>query len=93
MSEIFRVLRKGGFAILQVPISYKIDKTYEDPSISDSAEREKKFGQRDHVRIYGRDYIDRLKKIGFDVAVISDLAASFPKFGLNSKEKIFVCYK
>lgn len=93
MSEIFRVLRKGGFAILQVPISYKMDKTYEDSSITDPAERENAFGQRDHVRIYGLDYFDRLKKIGFDVEVISDLATKFSKFGLNSKEKIFVCHK
>lgn len=93
MSEIYRVLRKGGFAILQVPISYVTDKTYEDPSISDPAEREKVFGQRDHVRIYGLDYFDRLKKIGFEVEVVSDLATRYSKYGLNGKEKIFVCHK
>lgn len=93
MSEIFRVLRKGGFAILQVPISYKMNKTYEDSSIIDPAEREKAFGQCDHVRIYGIDYFERLKKIGFKVEVISDLATRHSKYGLNSKEKIFVCHK
>lgn len=93
MSEIYRVLRKGGFAILQVPISYVTDKTYEDPSISDPAEREKVFGQRDHVRIYGLDYFDRLKKIGFEIEVVSDLATRYSKYGLNGKEKIFVCHK
>ncbi len=62
MSEIYRVLKKGGFAILQVPISYKMDKTYEDFSIIESNAREEAFGQRDHVRIYGLDYFDRLKK-------------------------------
>lgn len=93
MSEIFRVLRKGGFAILQVPISYKMDRTYEDSSISDPAEREKAFGQRDHLRIYGLDYFDRLKKVGFDVKIFSNLADEHPKFGLNKKEKIFICHK
>lgn len=93
MSEIYRVLRKGGFAILQVPISYITDKTYEDPSISDPAEREKVFGQCDHVRIYGLDYFDRLKKVGFEVEIVSDLATRYSKYGLNSKEKIFICHK
>lgn len=93
MSEIFRVLRKGGFAILQVPISYKLDKTYEDPNITEPKSREDFFGQSDHVRIYGPDYTDRLKKVGFDVDVVSNLAAKHPKFGLNDKEKIYICRK
>ena len=93
MSEIFRVLKKGGFAILQVPISYKLKKTYEDPSITDEKNREIAFGQRDHVRIYGLDYIDRLKKVGFKVEIISNLAANNPKYGLNIKENVFVCRK
>ena len=93
MSEIFRVLKKGGFAILQVPISYKLQNTYEDSNITDPKDRERVFGQRDHVRIYGIDYIDRLKKVGFNVEVISNLAEKFPKYGLNSKEKVFICHK
>lgn len=93
MSEIFRVLKKGGFAILQVPISYKINKTYEDFSITDSKCREDAFGQCDHVRIYGPDYVDRLKSIGFNVDVISNLAETHPKAGLNKKENIFICRK
>lgn len=93
MSEIFRVLKKGGFAILQVPISYKLDKTYENSNITDPKAREESFGQRDHVRIYGPDYVDRLKSVGFDVEIISNLAKSHPKFGLNNKEKLYICRK
>lgn len=93
MSEIYRVLKKGGFAILQVPISYKMDKTYEDFSIIESNAREEAFSQRDYVRIYGLDYFDRLKKVGFEIEVISNLADVYPKFGLNKKEKIFICHK
>lgn len=93
MSEIYRVLKKGGFAILQVPISYKMDKTYEDFSITECNAREEAFGQRDHVRIYGLDYFDRLKKVGFDVEIISNLATKYSKYGLNRKEKIFICHK
>ena len=93
MSEIFRVLKNGGFAILQVPISYKLSKTYENKKITSPKSREEAFGQSDHVRIYGLDYVDRLKKVGFNVEVVSNLASSYPKFGLNAKEKIFVCHK
>ena len=93
MSEIYRVLKRGGFAILQVPISFKLKKTYEDSKIINPKEREEAFGQHDHVRIYGLDYFDRLKKIGFDTEIISNLAYTHPNYGINKKEKIFICHK
>lgn len=68
LSEIHRVLKPGGWAILQVPFFYPLPKvTYEDPSITDPKEREKVFGQDDHVRMYGEDYADRLASAGFKV--------------------------
>ncbi|MEA1878275.1 MAG: methyltransferase domain-containing protein [Bacteroidota bacterium] len=67
MREIFRVLRAGGTAILQVPQDYSLEKTYEDSSITDPLEREKHFLQKDHVRLYGMDYPERLRKAGFEV--------------------------
>lgn len=67
MSELLRVVKPGGWAILQVPISLSIEKTYEDSSIKTAAEKELHFGQSDHVRIYGLDYLDRLKNAGFEV--------------------------
>jgi len=69
MREIFRVLKKGGWAILLVPME-DTDKTYEDFSIDTDYEREKAFGQSDHVRKYGRDYVDRLRSVGFNVTVV-----------------------
>ncbi len=74
MRELFRVLKPGGFAILQVPIKdiYNgrvINKTYEDFSITDPKKREHVFGQHDHVRIYGRDFKDRLENAGFKVNI------------------------
>ena len=74
MREIYRVLKPAGFAILQVPIKdyfngMKIDKTYEDPSITKPSERKRAYGYFDHFRIYGRDYPDRLKKAGFKVRI------------------------
>jgi SAM-dependent methyltransferase len=67
MQEIFRVLKPGGWAIMQVPVNWDRDYTYEDSSITTPAEREKHFGQYDHVRYHGTDYPDRLRSVGFEV--------------------------
>lgn len=67
MKEIFRVLKPGGTAILQIPIDMQRKLTFEDDSITDKEERSRIFGQYDHVRVYGRDYFATLRKIGFKV--------------------------
>ena len=67
MTEIHRVLAPGGMAILMVPIALDHATTDEDPSVTDPQERIRRFGQFDHVRLYGRDYVDRLKSAGFEV--------------------------
>lgn len=67
MSELYRVLKKKAWSILQVPIDYNRAKTYEDFSITEPEKREKAFGQSDHVRWYGRDFKDRLERSGFKV--------------------------
>ncbi|HEX2076857.1 MAG TPA: methyltransferase domain-containing protein [Longimicrobium sp.] len=76
MAEFFRVLRRGGWAILLVPIT--ADATYEDPTVVDPAERLRLFGQEDHVRRYGPDYVDRLRQAGFEVATtrVTDLVSA-----------------
>lgn len=70
MTELYRVLKIGGWGVFQVPQDLNREKTFEDDSITDKRERAKIFGQYDHVRIYGRDYFDRLRKIGFQVEEI-----------------------
>lgn len=70
MNELFRVLRKGGWGVFQIPQDLNRQETFEDNSITDKRERAKIFGQYDHVRIYGRDYFDRLRSAGFHVAEI-----------------------
>lgn len=65
-SEIKRILKPGGWAILMVPINPNVD-TWEDPSITDPEERKRCFGQYDHVRQFGRDYAQVLEKAGFTV--------------------------
>ncbi len=67
MSELFRVMKKGGWGIFQVPIKSSLSTTYEDFSITDPKERQKHFGQYDHVRWYGMDYSQRLESVGFSV--------------------------
>lgn len=68
MQELFRVLKPGGTALLQVPLNPSLKVTFEDNSITDKAERTKIFGQYDHVRIYGLDYFEKLRSTGFTVA-------------------------
>ena len=70
MKEIYRVLKKGGVAILQVPIDENLSKTFEDKTIIDPKKKSELFGQYDHVRKYGTDYYDKLKSVGFIVKKI-----------------------
>ncbi len=67
MREFCRVLKSNGWAILLVPVT--ADETFEDPSIVEPLERLKAFGQKDHVRRYGPDYVDRLREAGFRVEI------------------------
>jgi SAM-dependent methyltransferase len=69
LHEFYRILRIGGWAVLNVPIT--AEHTFEDPSVTDPDERTRLFGQDDHVRRYGPDYSDRLKQAGFEVAAIN----------------------
>jgi Methylase involved in ubiquinone/menaquinone biosynthesis len=64
LSEILRVLRPGGWAILQTPFSSKLHRTWSDPGIDNGAARLQAFGQKDHVRLYGRDVFERIASSG-----------------------------
>lgn len=70
MREMRRVLRPGGVAIVMVPVELDSERTREDPTVTDPAEREELFGQDDHVRAYGRDFRERLTEAGFEVEVV-----------------------
>jgi SAM-dependent methyltransferase len=97
MQELFRVLKKGGFGIFQIPqdISRKI--TFEDNTITNRKERAKIFGQYDHVRVYGLDYFDKLRSVGFRVDEIDYTQKIAPveleRFCLMKDEILPVCYK
>lgn len=97
MSELYRVLKKGGTGIFQVPIDMKREKTFQDDSITDKLERNKIFGQYDHVRVYGKDYFKKLEYTGFKVQQI-DYSKKFSdkeilKFSIIRGEIIPVCTK
>lgn len=98
MSELYRVLRPGGWAIIQVPFFPPLpDVTEEDITISDPRERERRFGQDDHVRKYGTDYAARLSKAGFKVVedrFIDELSQEEKvKYALPPDETIYLCKK
>jgi predicted SAM-dependent methyltransferase len=97
MHELYRVLKPGGMAILQIPQDLKREVTFADDSITDQEERAKIFGQYDHVRIYGRDYFDKLRSIGFRVIEEDYTHKIAPelveKYCLVKGEIIPVCFK
>jgi len=96
-SEIYRVLKKGGWAILQVPLDITKATTFEDDSITDPKEREKIFGQYDHVRLYGRDYPQRLEKSGLKVIpdnLIQEIGnEKADRYRLDKTELLYYCTK
>lgn len=95
-SEINRVLKKEGWGIIQSPV-YNLEKTIEDKSVTDPSERERLFGQRDHLRKYGRDYAKRLNGSGLTVEenkFIKSLdAETIQRHALAGEEIIFYCKK
>ncbi|MFL0353984.1 class I SAM-dependent methyltransferase [Xanthomarina sp. GH4-25] len=97
MQELYRVLKPGGYGIFQIPQDISREKTFEDDSITDKKERAAIFGQYDHVRIYGRDYFDKLRSIGFKVDEVDYTSTlseeDITKYCLAKGEIIPVVYK
>lgn len=97
MQELFRVMKIGGFGIFQVPIDTSLEKTLEDDAVNTPALREKHYGQRDHLRQYGRDYSQKLRDSGFTVTE-DDYVSTIPKhlaqrYALPTHEVIYLCKK
>ncbi len=97
MQELYRVLKPNGMGIFQIPQDITLEKTYEDFSITSPEERAKHFGQYDHVRVYGKDYFNRLRSVGFKVDEINYskkiTADLVDKYRLLKGEILPVCYK
>ncbi len=98
-SELFRVLRPGGWALLTVPISLALEETSEDPTIDTALKREAAFGQPDHVRLYARDFKNRLARAGWTVNTFEwsaeemDFGGCKNRFGLIENDIIYVAAK
>lgn len=97
MQELYRVLKPGGMGIFQIPQDLSRDVTFFDDSIINQKERAAIFGQYDHVRIYGRDYFDKLRSIGFNVVEEDYTNKIKPelvkRYCLAKGEIIPICYK
>lgn len=96
LREFYRILRPGGWGVLLSPVELTRETTFEDDTVTDPAERTRIFGQYDHRRIYGADYADRLRSVGFRVDDIDYAAACAPadraRFALP-QDHIYVVYK
>lgn len=92
MRELARVLKPGGWVIIQAPVSLSLAATDEDPAVKTDAERIRRFGQRDHVRMYGRDFFDRLRDAGFD-ARLYRFAGDGRRFALPHDVSVHYCRK
>jgi SAM-dependent methyltransferase len=94
MRELKRVLRPGGTALIMCPVEQERPTTYEDPSIVTPEARREAFHQNDHVRIYGADFIDRLRVAGFDVKPDRygrRLGEQAVRYGLRPNATLYVC--
>lgn len=93
LSEIHRVLRPGGELICMIPIVEGWEETYENATITSPVERERHFGQFDHVRFYGRDFRNRTTEAGFALREITANPSDVLRYRLQRGEKVFVCLK
>ena len=97
MSELYRVMKPGGWAIMQVPQDFSRETTYEDWSITSPEDREKHFWQKDHVRLFGKDYPQWLESVGFRVVPFDKEkvlgADQVERYRLQKEEVLYIIHK
>lgn len=97
MSELYRVMKPGGWGIFQVPLDINREETLEDPNITSEEDRLKYYWQKDHVRLYGMDYGKKLEAVGFKVSVedyTKEIGAELTdKYRLMEGELLYFCQK
>jgi len=97
MQELYRILKPGGIGVFQIPQDLNRETTFEDDTIVDKEERAQIFGQYDHVRVYGKDYFNKLRSVGFKVDEVDYTktltSQQVVKYCLASDEIIPICYK
>jgi ubiquinone/menaquinone biosynthesis C-methylase UbiE len=97
ISELYRITKKGGAGILMAPIIIGLDKTIEDPTVKDEANRWRLFGQYDHVRLYAHDdYVNKIRSNGFLVEALGERYFGkkvFHALGLKRTSVLYVVTK
>ena len=97
MGEMYRVLRPGGFAVLQVPLALDLAETREDPTVTEKKARVHAYGQKDHLRLYGLDYFHRLEDAGFrverDNPFKNQWLPDLDRYCLDREEDVFLGWK
>lgn len=93
LSEIWRILKRGGCALLMFPVVEGWENTYENDAHSTSAARTLYFGQDDHVRMYGRDVRGRIRDAGFNLVEFTAEEPFVARYGLVRGDKVFVATK
>ena len=88
-------MKKGGLGIVQVPFYDPIpEKTIEDKTVVSKKDREKLYGQSDHIRKYGKDYKKRLESVGFNVKVVICYTylnkSEINKYAINENEDLYI---
>ncbi len=97
LSELYRILKPSGWGILMVPILLAIEEIDEDPSVQDEAERWRRFGQNDHVRMYSKKgFGKRVEEAGFVVRQYGqDFFGRnvFKRHGISPKSVLYIVSK
>ena len=97
MKELYRIMKPGGWAIMQVPQDFSREQTFEDPTITSEEDREKHYWQKDHVRLFGKDYPDYLRKAGFEVEEFSPVKILgnelIERYRLQPTEILYISHK
>ncbi len=93
LASLYRILRPGGLAILMVPMVEGWDETYENPAVTGRHDRVLHFGQWDHMRMYGRDFRERVRAAGFELDEVTAVEPDVSRYGLQRGEKVFLAGK